>query len=131
MTQATTTQPSDPSQALQHYQERCGHAITAAGLRALLVSALTAAPVDTVAIPSLFRSAKDPLVTFLNDPPALRHAAFDMRVRNDPAVERSAATDWVTPGLGRVVDINALRALAPPSLAPRSQAVRPARRSPA
>lgn len=46
LSQASAAPPPGPSQALQHYQDRRGHAVTAAGLRGLPVYALTAAPVD-------------------------------------------------------------------------------------
>ncbi len=64
--------PAGPSQAWQLYRGRRGLAVTAAGLNGVPVFALTAAPLETVSLPTLFRSRSDPLVQLLAHPPELR-----------------------------------------------------------
>jgi len=83
MSQPAAAPPPGPSQAVQSSQERRGEAITAAGLRGQPIYALTAAPVDTVGLPTLFRGPNDPLIKVLAHPPAFRHAGFDLDVRGE------------------------------------------------
>jgi hypothetical protein len=51
------------------------------------VFALTAAPVETISLPTLFRGRDDPLVQLLAHPPGLRPAGFDLPPGDTQIVE--------------------------------------------
>jgi len=73
-----TPAPAGPSEAVQLYRDRRNAAIAVAGLEGRPVFALTAAPIDTIVLPTLFRGRDDPLVRLLAHPPALRSSGFDL-----------------------------------------------------
>ncbi len=77
--------PAGPSEAFQSYRQRRNRAMDAAGLLRVPVFALTAAPLETVSLPTLFRSASDPLVQLLAQPPELRVGGFDLQA-GDPEI---------------------------------------------
>lgn len=79
-------QPPGPSQALQLYRQRRGEAIAAAGLNNVAAFALTSAPIQTVALTSLFRGT-DSLVQLLRNPPQLRGGGWTPRV-GEPEIVR-------------------------------------------
>lgn len=90
----------EPSQALLLYKDRRGAAVTAAGLRAHPVYALTAAPAQGVSLPTLFRGSDDPLVKLLTHPPSLRHAGFGVTLRDDLTIVRGELRRALLPGVG-------------------------------
>ena len=90
--------PKGPSQALQLYKDRRGAAITAGGLRGKPAYSLTAAPVETISLPTLFKGSKDPLVTLLEYPPSLRYAGFGVSLRGDLEIVQGRARRTLMPG---------------------------------
>jgi hypothetical protein len=92
------TPPPGPSQAVQFYPDRRGQAVIAAGLRGKPVYALTAAPVEAVSLPTLFRGPNDPLVQLLAKPPSLRYAGFGLDVSADLAIVQGQLRRAVAPG---------------------------------
>jgi hypothetical protein len=90
--------PPGPSEAARSYRVRLGEAVTAAGLQGSAVYALTAAPVDTVALPGLFRGPKEPLPRLLPNSPRLRVGGWDMSVRDELAVVEGRVRRGVVSG---------------------------------
>jgi hypothetical protein len=86
LAQKPPTPPPGPSEAVRSYRERLSRAVTAGELQSVPVYALTAAPVDTVTLPALFRGPKEALPRLLADPPSLRVGGWDMAVRGELAV---------------------------------------------
>lgn len=95
--QAVSPPPAGPSQAWQSYRDRRGRAVAAAGLNGVPVFALTAAPLETVSLPTLFRSPSDPLVQLLTHPPELRPGGFDLPP-GDPQIVEGQLRRTVFPG---------------------------------
>jgi hypothetical protein len=87
-----------PSEAARSYRGRLADAVGAAALQGSAVYALTAAPVDTVALPGLFRGPKEPLPRLLANPPRLRAGGWDMAVRDELAVVEGRVRRGVVPG---------------------------------
>jgi hypothetical protein len=86
LVKSSAAPPAGPSRAVQDSAERLNRASAAANLRGRPVCALTAAPVETISLPTLFRGDKDPLVRLLADPPSLRYAGFGVHVLADLAI---------------------------------------------
>ena len=89
--------PPGPSPAVQHYQDRRGAAVTAAGLRGRPMYSLAAVPVEPVSLPTLFKGVDNPLERLLTRPPALRHAGFGVTVRGELEVVRGELRRIVMP----------------------------------
>lgn len=95
--QAVSPPPVGPSQAWQSYRSRRSRAVDAVGLNGVPVFALTAAPLETVSLPTLFRSLTDPLVQLLTHPPKLRPGGFDLPA-GDPEIVEAQLRRAVFPG---------------------------------
>lgn len=80
--------PAKTSSALEQHRQRRGLAVEAAELNRAPVFALTAAPVQPVTLPALFRSRTDPLVQLLESPSELRVGGFDLYVGEPSRIVR-------------------------------------------
>ena len=90
--------PPGPSDAAQTYGVRLGMAVTAANLRGAAVYVLTAAPIETVTLPTLFRGPNEALPRLLADPPRFRGGGWDMAVRGELDVVEGRLRRGVAPG---------------------------------
>ena len=87
-----------PSDAAQTYGVRLGTAVTIANLRGAAVYALTAAPIDTVTLPALFRGPNQALPRLLAAPPRFRLGGWDMVVKGELDVVEGRLRRGVAPG---------------------------------
>lgn len=90
--------PPGPSDAVQSYGVRLVIAVTAANLHGAAVYALTAAPIDTVTLSTLFRGPKEALPRLLAAPPRFRAGGWDMAVRGELDVVEGRLLRGVAPG---------------------------------
>jgi hypothetical protein len=85
------------SSALEQHRQRRGMAVAAAGLNDVPAFALTAAPVEPVTLPTLFRGRDEPLVRLLEHPPELREGGFDLAVGEPARIVRGEIRRAVVP----------------------------------
>lgn len=95
---AAPAAPPGPSEAARSYRQRVAEAVTAGDLQNAAVYVLTAAPVDTVTLPGLFRGPREALPQLLASPPLLRGSGWDMSVRGELAVVEGRLRRGVAPG---------------------------------